>query len=458
VIVELQSVAGVFIERLLNTSAEGLLVAGVVWALLRLMRRQNSGTRFAIWFSVLLTMVALPFLSGSSIVPSQLRSLSPAHLHGQFTLSRPWALGLFGAWAVIACVLLFRVGIGLRQVRRYRRACSELDPAGLDPVVAAVLRDLGSPRGVRLLVSNAAAVPSAVGFFRPAVILPAWLFPQLSADELKLILIHELAHLSRWDDWTNLIQKIIGAVFFFHPAVWWIERHLTLEREMACDDMVLAQSASPRTYASSLILFAEKLRDGRALALAQTLLSRMQQMSPRLEQILDAKRPARATLSRPVLALSFGVLACLLGLASVAPTIVALQAEPGKNGLAQAQFGLHVTPSPTNSAVARSIVRVSAKNPRPARPRPILAAYRPRPLKVSPRVVAMSGQLPANGPAAVQRTSDQATPPIPETIFFVRTVQMDNSGHASWSLCIWRVRGNSPETQTWDSAVFVGRI
>ena len=454
--VELQNLAGVVIERLLNTSAEGLLLAGAVWALLRLMGRQNSGTRFAIWFSALLTTVALPFLAGL-ILPAQIPSLLPIHLHEPLTLSRPLALGLFVAWAAIAGFQLFRLGIGLRQVGRYRNSCSKLDPAALDPTVAAVLRDFGSARGVKLLVSNAAAVPSAVGFFRPAVILPGWLLPELSADELRLILLHELAHLSRWDDWTNLIQRIIGAVFFFHPAVWWIERQLTLEREMACDDIVLAQSATPRKYASSLISFAEKLQGGRALSLAQTLLSRMQHMSPRLEQILDAKRPARTALSRPVLALSFGVLACLLGVASVAPAIVALQTEPQQGALAQAE--LRATSTPANSTSPRSIMNVSAKSLRPTpQPRAILAAFRPRPAKLHPRVISKSRALPQQLRPAVHLASDQEGPAIQERIFFVRTLQMDDFGHASWSLCIWRVRGNSPDTQTWDSTIFVGSI
>src|SRR5208282_4759507 len=106
-----------------------------------------------------------------------------------------------------------------------------------------------------------------------------WLLPQLSAEEIRIILLHEFAHLRRWDDWTNLVQKIVKAIFFFHPAVWWIENRLTIEREMACDDAVVAQTSSPRAYASSLISFAEKLHSARTLALAQFLVSRMRQMS-----------------------------------------------------------------------------------------------------------------------------------------------------------------------------------
>src|SRR6202011_3024466 len=93
---------------------------------------------------------------------------------------------------------------------------------------------------------------------RPLVVIPAWARQELSTTELQAILLHELAHLRRWDDWTNLVQKIVGALLFFHPAVWWIEQRLSLEREMACDDVVLAETVSPRGYAECLLSLAEK--------------------------------------------------------------------------------------------------------------------------------------------------------------------------------------------------------
>ena len=78
----------------------------------------------------------------------------------------------------------------------------------------------------------------------PMIVLPKWTLGELSTSELNSILIHELAHIERRDDWTNLAQRILRALFFFHPAVWWVERQLSLEREMACDDVVLARTAN----------------------------------------------------------------------------------------------------------------------------------------------------------------------------------------------------------------------
>ena len=121
-----------------------------------------------------------------------------------------------------------------------------------------------------------------IGFVNPAVVIPRWLLQELSPSELQQILLHELAHLQRWDDWTNLAQKILKALLFFHPAAWWIEKQLSLEREMACDDAVVAETANPRAYAECLTHLAEKSFVRRSLALAQAALGRIRQTSLRV--------------------------------------------------------------------------------------------------------------------------------------------------------------------------------
>jgi hypothetical protein len=112
---------------------------------------------------------------------------------------------------------------------------------------------------------------------------------------LNQILLHELAHLRRWDDWTNLIQQIVKSILFFHPAVWWLEKRVALEREMACDDAVLAVTASPRAYAECLTHLAERSFVQRGIALAQAMLGKVRQTSARVAQILAPDRPARTS-------------------------------------------------------------------------------------------------------------------------------------------------------------------
>ena len=118
------------------------------------------------------------------------------------------------------------------------------------------------------------------------VVFPTWALSEIPTAELNAILLHELAHLRRYDDWTNLAQKLVKAILFFHPAVWFIESRLTLEREMACDDAVLAASYSPRAYAESLVGLAEKSFLRRGIQLAQAAVSHVQQLKLRLAEIL----------------------------------------------------------------------------------------------------------------------------------------------------------------------------
>jgi len=145
-----------------------------------------------------------------------------------------------------------------------------------------------------------------------------------------------LAHLRRWDDWTNLAQQVLKALLFFHPAVWWIENQLALEREMACDDAVLAETGNPRGYAQCLISMAEKSFLRRGLALAQAAVNRMRQTSLRVSQILDINRPSATRIWKPALysVAAFFVL-CLVSL-SHAPELVAFQDRMPDAALASA--------------------------------------------------------------------------------------------------------------------------
>ena len=71
------------------------------------------------------------------------------------------------------------------------------------------------------------------------------------------MLLHELAHLRRWDDWTKLAQRLAEAIFFFHPAIYWIARNLNLEREVACDDWVVVHTGRTKPYALCLTRLVE---------------------------------------------------------------------------------------------------------------------------------------------------------------------------------------------------------
>jgi beta-lactamase regulating signal transducer with metallopeptidase domain len=286
------AIASVAAERLLFSLGVGTLLAVLVWLLLRVLPRKDSRTSFAVWFATLVMIAVLPFFGMFS-------SHSGARSDAVITLSSAWAMYVFVAWAGIACVGLARVAVALRQVHRVRSEATPLEWKRLHPELGAVVEAFRRSRKVELLVSKRLEVPTAIGFFQPAIVLPQWLLEQTPAEELKYILLHELEHLRRRDDWTNLAQQIVKALLFFVPSVWWIERRLALEREMACDDAVLAQAGTARGYAECLAHVAERSFLRRQLRLAQAAVTKLRQLTVRVAKILDPNRPKAARVWRP---------------------------------------------------------------------------------------------------------------------------------------------------------------
>jgi beta-lactamase regulating signal transducer with metallopeptidase domain len=306
------------VERVLNSLPEGLLIAFCAWLLLRVMGRQNSGTRFAVWLVALAGVVALPFLSGVGVV----RNL-PApipQVHAEVTIRAFWATAFFVLWMAIAAIALARVIAGVWQVRQIRRTCTEISATDLDPALLELMSETNRP--VRLLTSEKARVPAALGFRNPAIVLPAWTLRELSPAELKPILIHELAHLRRNDDWTNLVQKAARAILFFHPAIWWIDARLSMEREMACDDAVLAATGNPRAYASCLIDLLEKGCARREWTMAQAAVARARDASVRIARILRVGTAATTRVGRATLGVAAALSLACAGVALCSPQLV----------------------------------------------------------------------------------------------------------------------------------------
>src|ERR1700744_2519387 len=115
----MQDIAKVLVERVLNSLPEGLLVALFAWLLLRLIGRQNAGTRFAVWFMALLAVVGLFFSTSFGIkhmLPLlALPLLAGSHGNSQIVVPASWAVVIFAVWAVAAGVALARVAAGLWQ-------------------------------------------------------------------------------------------------------------------------------------------------------------------------------------------------------------------------------------------------------------------------------------------------------------------------------------------------------
>jgi bla regulator protein blaR1 len=441
----MNDLARISVERMLYSLVEGTALALLVWLLLRLLPRRNSGTRFAVWFSVLISIMLLPFLAHSSGVAA-----GPAK--ALLTIPESWTLYIFLAWALIATAGLVRVAAGLWAIRKLRRSCIEIDPATLDPAVREIVQEFREARPLALCVSDDVQVPTAIGFLKPAVVLPAWLINEVSAAELKQVLLHELTHLRRRDDWTNLAQKIVKALLFFHPSVWWIEQRLSLDREMACDDAVISRTANARGYAHCLTHVAEKSFVRRQMALAQAAVSRVRQLSLRVGEILDAKRPGTTRLWKPAIPLVMAA-ASFCGVSMWnAPQLVSFSGEQPVNVSSHAvsnneAFGVPVRAA---DALQNNALQKMAK--------PYSAGLRmsvsPQPQMVLTNAVSAHRQ-----PALARRTQHKTvtpgfmqaratTPAQPYGGYIVRqqtvVFSMTSAGQGTWQVQMWQVQVVTP--------------
>jgi hypothetical protein len=263
---------------------------------------------------------------------------------------------------------------------------------------------------------------------------------ELSSEELKVILLHEFAHLRRMDDWTNLAQQLVRTIFFFHPAVIWIGTRLSLEREMACDDVVLAETGNPRAYAECLVKIAEKTLVGRALAMGQAVISHARQTCQRLGRILDVDRATSASTCKPALGISiFLVVFCLVALPRV-PKLVVVD-NTGRTPVVTSATDI-APRAAVIPAVAR-LVSGSAFMPVASSDRTV-AANRPH------RFVQTVSRRKRSHPRQslfARAVARQTSRPV-ELVVFTRTTEFEASGSAIMTISVWRVTLVRPNRAT----------
>lgn len=128
---------------------------------------------------------------------------------------------------------------------------------------------LGVGRRVTVAVCDHLATPLMVGIVRPPILLAPAALTGWSADQLEMVLLHELAHVRRWDNLVNLLQRVVESLLFFHPAVWIVSRWVRRDREDCCDAVVVARTAKPQAYAELLVALASPSHPLAGLALAR---------------------------------------------------------------------------------------------------------------------------------------------------------------------------------------------
>ncbi len=282
---------------------QSALLAAAAFLIVRALRRSSPAVRYWLWQIVAVKLLLMPFWTFALPLPSwatgwptsRPAAISPvggrvgdasaatSELDGatagvnQKAVSPPatpenpptpisWPSWLLMVWSAVGLSLLVRLMFQrMRLARLLRRGV----PVSRD--IAELVAELAGRMGLRrapAAVSVADDCPLFVcGFRRPRIVVPRRLLAALSLPERRQALLHELAHLKRWDliwGWPVEIAKI---VYFFNPLVYGVAAQLRLERELACDQMAMAHSGhSPSDYAQTLIQAVRRVADNEALA------------------------------------------------------------------------------------------------------------------------------------------------------------------------------------------------
>jgi beta-lactamase regulating signal transducer with metallopeptidase domain len=253
-------------HHLLDSTAFALLVAMICWC----MRRRAPAARHTLWL-IAVTKFAVPaaifFWAGE-----RLRGLfpsAPAPTVLPVVLSR-WVtysavsnpstsvantsfhpLVLF--WLTGAAIAL---GLWLPKLRTSWSSSESAEDFEQRAFVR--LKQLvGVRQRVQLRFCGAVAEPLLAGFLNPVVMIPSGLVRQLSPAELDSVILHELSHAKRRDNWAAALAHAITCVFWFYPLLWWMEKRLQRERELACDEMVIRCGTAVDDYIAGILKVCE---------------------------------------------------------------------------------------------------------------------------------------------------------------------------------------------------------
>ncbi len=408
--------AGAATAIAINALWEGALLVVCIWLLLRAWPRINAATRYIVWSATLVATVVvpiattLPFLTPSSptavteaavrvpipmvthaltavpshTTPAQSRASGSAaatrsgeaapgayavpRLPERFrmTLPLPVILAVLAIWTGLALFAFLRLAIGLYRLEQLKRDALPLPVEYRDAMARWTSAGKGG-RDVRLCVSDEIDVPVAVGLFDAMILIPRSLLERLSESEVDQISLHELAHLRRADDWTNGLQRVVTALFGWSPAVLFVGQQLDLEREVACDDWVLASTGLVRPYATCLAKMAETSAWPYRPMAAPGVFATRKHISLRIERLLGAGRNAATSLSLGPAAVTVAVVGALaFAMQLVAPSVAApLQAQPAVRQVTVVAVQREPVPAKTVHAVPKQGSPAQAVTPAP---------------------------------------------------------------------------------------------
>jgi beta-lactamase regulating signal transducer with metallopeptidase domain len=365
------------VDAVLNWIWQGSVIAAVTTVVLALIERSRARDRYLLVWAAVFSVLAVPIVPlaweavqgdapSRDVVTTEgpLIAMPVAWWTSTTTLVVLWAL-----WSAAGLIRLVRSWVWLRNVRAAASPLSAPRQHRLSHWTA--LASAG--RAASLVVSSHVRSAAVLGWGSPVIAVAPSLLDELEDDELDRIVVHEWAHVRRRDDLMQAVQAGIRVIAGWHPAVWWLDRHLRIEREIACDELAVAVIGSAKGYASSLLKLAELLPPRLAMDPALTAIGPTG-LRRRIARILSRERGTSSPTWRAA-AVAGGAVLCVLAaslgsIRAIAATVAV--AEPAVDG--------RESPPVTTSDVASRATPNVRSDPGAAAPIPVASSRRARPI------------------------------------------------------------------------------
>ena len=321
-ITNIDSLAGVWLSQVPAMAVKSLLVLGAAFLALRALPRLAASTRFLIVFYALGATLLMPVLAATlpgwhvvpnwfdaappsavtAALPAQASPVSPstaprASTNGvaqranresttQTVMTYSTAAILMGVWLVGMMILALRASYGSWRLATIRAQAGAVGDARWQMLLHDCASALGVAHPPQLRVHPESIMPVTLGVREPVILLPLEAM-DWNDQRKKEVLLHELAHIRRADLMSEWVGVLACTVQWFNPFVWWAHRSMIIERERACDDMVLGTGADPSHYADCLLKTAVECRSMPAPCPG---MARPSDLETRLVSVLDGSR------------------------------------------------------------------------------------------------------------------------------------------------------------------------
>jgi beta-lactamase regulating signal transducer with metallopeptidase domain len=323
----------------INLAIKAVVVLAITAAAIWMLRRSSAASRHQVITIATFVIILMPLLT--ILIPSWNLELIPGfqekavvapagYVPGQMAENAAaqqidsWSVGtwIILIWAAGAGLMLLRLFagriLGMRTIMNTRQETDDR----LNEILEVAIDRVGINKSIMLLRSPAVKVPVIYGSIFPRLILPTKA-NEWPDERLEAIFIHELSHIKRYDILTQTLAQLVCCIHWFNPLTWVLERRMMIERERACDDMVLINGKRASEYARHLMESAGALGARKNPAWAMVAMAEGTDFKDRVLSILDPN--ARRSAPRIAFSALAGIVAALLMVPFVAAQPFALK-------------------------------------------------------------------------------------------------------------------------------------